>query len=86
MLLVLCTVGATAIGLALGRASRSRLGEQGARVVSLLPALALAVAALLGRGGPTDPSLYTLGHLGAAVAAIVAAVAILAKSIEVSRL
>jgi Na+/alanine symporter len=86
MLLVLCAVGAAAIGLALGRASRSRLGEQGARVVSLLPALALAVAALLGRGGPTDPSLYTLGLLGAAVAAIVAAVAILAKSIEVSRL
>jgi Na+/alanine symporter len=86
MLLVLCAVGAAGLGLALGRASKARVGAQGARVVSLLPALALALAALLGRGEPTDPSLYTLGLLGAAVVAIVSALAVLAKSVEAARL
>jgi AGCS family alanine or glycine:cation symporter len=86
VLLVLCAVGAAALGLALGRAFASRVGVQGARAVSVLPALALAVAALLGQGGPTDPSLSTLGLLGAGIVALVVALAVLAKSVEVARL
>ncbi|MFO0713289.1 MAG: hypothetical protein U0353_25770 [Sandaracinus sp.] len=86
VLLVLVAVGAAALGIALARTLERRIDKGAARVVSVLPGLALLVACVLGAAGPTEPPLGALGLLGASVIAIVASLAILAKSVEVTRL
>lgn len=85
LLLVVMAVGAAAIGLALGRSLERRIGASAARGASLLPALALALAACLD-GVRLDPSLSSLGVLAAAVVGLVVAVTMIAKAVEVSKL
>jgi Na+/alanine symporter len=85
VLLVLCAAGVGSLGLALGRASAPRLGAKGATIASTLPAVSIAAAAVL-FDGASQPAIGTLGLLGAATVAIVASIALLAKSVEAARL
>ncbi len=85
ILLVLAAVGAGAMGLGLARAFEGQLGAS-SRWAGVLPGLGLALAAASPQLGLASSHLASLGLAGAAAVGIAASLAILAKSVEVSRL
>ncbi len=83
-LLALAASGLGAFGVGLERSVERRLGAGPARFAALLPALALAIGVALSASAAEASS--TLGLLAAALVAIVASAALLAKGSELGRL
>jgi AGCS family alanine or glycine:cation symporter len=81
ILLVLAAVGAAALGVSLSRSLAPQIGAQPARAASVVPALGLALAA-----SGAVPGIEILGLGATGLVALVTALAILAKSVEASRL
>jgi AGCS family alanine or glycine:cation symporter len=81
ILLVLAAVGAAALGLALARTFEPRIGAQAARALGVTPAVGLALAA-----SGLVPGLELVGLAATGLVALVVSIAILVKSLEVSRL